>query len=212
MKYIALITIVLLMSACTSAPLDLEDEKAQQFRVDASEKTIADLKSTKNTEFIFGPSSRPTIPEVVKQRADLNKPIGNDAQIKLKNDYPYTSCKNKFAIVLSAKIDGKVIEPRKFGKGSRVIPGIHNVSVDLTVYYKLIAKHYSSQNYEVFFANKDKITVSVNVPVKESSINGEEIDAFINIIGQNINVTERVTLKDDSSKNPRCGKAWVVPG
>lgn len=212
MRLILFVAITLVISACSTSNIDSIDEKSVEFRIYANEKTVADLSPTKNEEYQFGLNSGATTDEAVKQREDLNKPIGNDAQIRINNNYPYTHCKNEFAIILTAKVDGKIIKPRSTGKGSRVKPGVHKVSVDLTALYKLNAKHYSTKTYEVFFGKKDVVNVSVKVPIKELSTSYENIKGFILINGANINLNERVTLKDDATKNPRCNKAWVIPG
>lgn len=217
MKPVTLIAMTLFISACSSTvkPIhkptyvgEFDFRLSAPGKTNADGKTAADLKPTNKREFQSGPNAAGSSNyNDIKQREDLNKPIGNDAQIKIINRYPFNNCKYNFTMDVSAKIDGKIIKPRPSGKGSRVSPGKHNLSVSLTAIYEHNAKHNSTRNYEIFLKSRDVVVITPRVPVKQLEAIHQDAEAFIRISGPNININEKIILKNDSSKDPKCNNA-----
>ncbi|MDC0598472.1 hypothetical protein OAP18_01315 [Gammaproteobacteria bacterium] len=130
--------------------------------------------------------------------------IGNEAVLKINNDEPF-EFNAPFGMLVEVKLDGKLIHNTNFPDlTARISPGRHTMSVSVSAYYFNRAKHYSTENYELEFKENDLILITPKVSIKELESRTDDVEAELNIIGSEVNISTTFTLKDSPLRSMGC--------
>jgi hypothetical protein len=127
-----------------------------------------------------------------------------DATFKILIDQPF-KFNAPFGMIISAEIDGKSIDINRFSDLTvRVVPGRHTLTVTINAYYYNRAKFYTTQEYVINFKEDETYVVSSEVESTSLKSNTDDVNATLNITGAEINIVDKIILKDSTMRSMVC--------
>lgn len=201
MKLVGLFIIVILLNACSNSPLQKTydsdfDRLDPAGKTNADGKTEVELNPTIDEEYQTGLNNMPT---------PRDKPLNNDAIIKLNDEFPFSGCNFDFSLLFTIKIDGKTVNLQAEKKGIQVSPGKQTLNLSLTAYHRNKPKYASTKQYQINFNKLDKVLITPQVFVQRINAIRQIVQIGISIKGLKFKINDSFDLKNSFSMIPSCG-------